>query len=346
MINETALLESRTLRSGVLERTDVLDRVKALSLLPDGLHVTTAMVAAYFQVTAEAIRQLTKRNREELGANGMTVLRGAELREFESDNMSLSLASYPQARRNLTIYSRRAVLNIAMLLRDSGVARQVRVYLLDMEYLARTQPVDNPAPTDTSTQDARIDQRITHILGRTVVPMFNALIATSGEHRRELIELRGDIENVERKLCWHHKRLATLEGDSPADDVRAKLNAMTWRAFEHHVADLLRRDGCVDVVVRQARTDRGIDITGRTADGRTVAVQCKNRSGRWTVPSADMQKFAGAARAIDPVDVALFVATSNFSHESEAIAKLSGVITVNREELEAWSAGVLLKALR
>ncbi|GAA3975877.1 hypothetical protein GCM10022384_27580 [Streptomyces marokkonensis] len=121
---------------------------------------------------------------------------------------------------------------------------------------------------------------------------------------------------------------------------------MTWKAFEHHVADLLRRDGCVDVVVRQARTDRGIDITGRTADGRTVAVQCKNRAGRWAVPSADMQKFAGASRAIAQADIALFVATCNFNHESEAIAKLTGVVTVNREELEAWSAGVRLKALR
>ncbi|MEU3896075.1 hypothetical protein [Streptomyces sp. NPDC045251] len=45
MISETALLESAALRSSVLERTDVLDRVKALSLLPDGMHVTTAMVA-------------------------------------------------------------------------------------------------------------------------------------------------------------------------------------------------------------------------------------------------------------------------------------------------------------
>ncbi|MEU2539632.1 hypothetical protein [Streptomyces iakyrus] len=73
-----------------------------------------------------------------------------------------------------------------MLLRDSDVARQVRVYLLDMEYLARTQPVENPAPADTASLDARIDQRITHILGRTVVPLFNTLIETSGEHRREL----------------------------------------------------------------------------------------------------------------------------------------------------------------
>ncbi|MGY0068484.1 restriction endonuclease [Streptomyces sp. QTS137] len=222
----------------------------------------------------------------------------------------------------------------------------MRAYLLDMEYLARTQPVDNPAPAEPVSLDDRIDQRITHILGRTVVPMFNTLIAASGEHRRELLELREDIENVERRLCRHHKRLATLEGTAPAENVRSTLRAMTWQAFEQHVADLLRRDGRTDVVVRQARSDRGIDITGRTADGRTVAVRCKNRSGRWTVPGADLRKFAGAARAIKRVDLALFVATCDFSHESQAIAGLTGVVTVNREEVEAWTTGMRLKALR
>lgn len=140
--------------------------------------------------------------------------------------------------------------------------------------------------------------------------------------------------------------MSILEGEAPADSVRHNLKAMTWQAFEHHVAELLRRDGCTDVVVRKAHTDRGIDITARTADGRTVAVQCKNRSGRWTVPSADMQKFAGAARAIDRVDIALFVATCNFSSEAQTVADLSGVITVNRDDLETWSAGARLKALR
>jgi restriction system protein len=64
------------------------------------------------------------------------------------------------------------------------------------------------------------------------------------------------------------------------------------------------------------------------------------------VPSADPQKFVGAARIIDRMDAALFVATCNFSHEAQAIADLSGVITVNRDELEEWSAGARLKALR
>ena len=175
--------------------------------------------------------------------------------------------------------------------------------------------------------------------------MFNALIATSGEHRRELIELRQDIEHVERRLGQHHVRLNFPEMESPTGTVSA-LKAMTWQALERHVADLLRRDGCVDVVVRQAYRDRGIDITARTSDGRRVAVQCKNHTGHRHVSSSAMQRFAGAARAVDRVDIALFVATSDFSSEAQAIAELTGVITVNRLQLEAWSTGTPLKALR
>ncbi|MER5517541.1 restriction endonuclease [Streptomyces sp. NPDC002763] len=345
MINESALLESKSLRSSVLERTDVLDRVKALSLLPDGMHVTTAMVAAYFEVAETVINNLLSRHRQELESNGLRVLRGSDLREFQELNLSSSPAGYPQRRSSLALWSRRAVLNVAMLLRDSEVARQVRVYLLDMEYLARTQPVENPVPTDLGALDGRIDQRLTHVLGKTVVPMFNALIASAGEHRRELIELRQDIEHVERRLCQHHRRISFLE-EGRAPEVAAALKGMTWQALERHVADLLRRDGCTDVVVRQAHKDRGIDVTARTAEGRTVAVQCKNHTSRRSIRSADMQKFAGAARAVDRVDVALFVATCNFSSEAQAIAKLSGVVMVDGHDLEAWSAGAPLRGLR
>ncbi|MGY4923801.1 restriction endonuclease [Streptomyces sp. 900105755] len=339
MINESALLESQSLRNSVLDRTDVLDRVKALSLLPDGMHVTTAMVAAYFEVGRKAIESLVLDHREELVTNGYRVLSGTELTSFKE------VSGFQSRSRSLALYPRRAVLNVAMLLRDSEVARQVRVYLLDMEYLARTQPVENPAPTDLGGLDDRIDQRITHILGKTVVPMFNALIASAGEHRHELLELRQDIEHVERRLCQHHRRISFLE-EGRAPEVSAELKGMTWQALERHVADLLRRDGCTDVVVRQAHKDRGIDVTARTAEGRTVAVQCKNHTSRRSIRSADMQKFAGAARAVDRVDVALFVATCNFSSEAQAIAKLSGVVMVDRHDLEAWSAGAPLKGLR
>ncbi|MEY9992750.1 hypothetical protein ABIE67_004782 [Streptomyces sp. V4I8] len=116
-----------------------------------------------------------------------------------------------------------------MFLRDSEVARQVRVYLLDMEYVARTQPVENPIPADVVSLEDRIDQRITHILGKTVVPMFNALIETSGEHRRELVALRAGVQRIERRLHQHHARLQRLEGapdDRPTVGVMAAMDAM------------------------------------------------------------------------------------------------------------------------
>ncbi|WP_037641126.1 restriction endonuclease [Streptomyces bicolor] len=347
MINESALLESKSLRDSVLERTDVLDRVKALSLLPDGMHVTTAMVAAYFDVTVEVIRQLAKRHREELEANGMAVLRGSDLRKFESDNMSLSLGSYPQARRSLTVFSRRAVLNVAMLLRDSTVARHVRTYLLDMEYLARTQPVENPTPTDVVSLDDRIDQRITQILGKTVVPMFNALIETSGEHRRELIALRAGVQRIERRLRHHHARLQRLEApleERPLAGVMAAMDAMNSRKFEEHIATLLNRDGCTDVVVQGGPGDRGIDVIALTADGRRLVAQCKRFAPYISITSSDVQKFVGSAKLYS-ADVALFVATCPFTPDALSIATDSGITAVDRALLEKWSAGEPLKVL-
>lgn len=188
MIKDAVLLESRSLRKDISVRTEALDKVKTLALLPDGMHVTTVMVATYFEVGVEAIKSLVKDHREELRSNGYRLLTGPELRSFKY------LSQVKSRTPSLAIFSRRAVLNVAMLLRDSEVARQVRTHLLDREYAARTQPVDNCVHSAPESLDERIDRRITHILGKTVVPMFNALIETSGEQHKELISLRDDVK--------------------------------------------------------------------------------------------------------------------------------------------------------
>ncbi|MFD7439929.1 restriction endonuclease [Streptomyces sp. NPDC059909] len=348
MINEAVLLESRSLREGMAERTEVLNKVKALSLLPDGRHVTTAMVATYFDVTVEVIRQIKSRHREELTFNGMRTLQGADLQEFKRDILSLYSESYPQPRSSLTLYPRRAILNIAMLLRDSEVARQVRTYLLDMEYVARTRPTGE-VEDEAQNLDDRIDGRITHILGKTVVPMFNALIETAGEHGKELISLREDVQKIERRLCDHQRRLRHLEhaqGPRPYTGIMASIDAMNWREFEHHVAVLLRRDGCTDVVVHGGPGDRGVDVTALTADGRRVVVQCKTFAPYRPVWSGELQKFLGASFVQHKADVALFVATTAFTPDARAIAETYGITVVDRTQLEKWSAGVPLPILQ
>lgn len=338
MINEVVLLESRTMRDGVAERTEVLDRVKALSLLPDGMHVTTAMVAAYFEVAETVIRALVFDHREELEANGYRVLTGEELSCFKQ------LSGIRSRTRSLALFSRRAVLNVAMLLRDSDVARQVRTYLLDREYLAsRGEPVENLVQPDSASLE------VTRVLGRTVVPMFNALIEASGEHRRELIALREDVETIKRRLGDHDLRIRNLEhaqGPRPYTGIMASIDGMNWREFEHHVAILLRRDGCTDIVVHGGPGDRGVDITGQTADGRAVVVQCKNFAPYRPVWSAEVQKFLGASFVQHQADLALFVATTAFAPDARAIAEEHGVTVVDRAAVERWSAGVPLPVLR
>jgi hypothetical protein len=220
--DQAVLLESRTARAGMSGRVEALTKVKALGLLPDDIHVTTAMVAEYFEVDAEAIKKVTQRNREELESNGMTVLRGEALVGFERDILSLSNKSYPQAlRSNLTLFSRRAVLNVAMLLRDSDVARRVRVYLLDAEGAARTGPgvlerhVTELAATTAARVaceivDARVDARLkphTDVIGALSVKVTNVECAlgdvqdTLAGVREELAELR-----TERGLRLRRRR--------------------------------------------------------------------------------------------------------------------------------------------
>lgn len=131
-MNELALTESPSLRAQYADRTDVLDKVKALSLLPDDMHADVPAVARYFEASPDAIKKVVQRHRDELEANGLRILQGSEYSGFARDNLS---SANPRA-RSITLFTRRTVLNVAQLLTESLVARQVRTYLLDVEELA------------------------------------------------------------------------------------------------------------------------------------------------------------------------------------------------------------------
>jgi hypothetical protein len=88
----------------------------------------------------------------------------------------------------LTILSRRTVLNTAMLLRDSDVARRVRTYLLDIEDAARS----------ASSVDRRTLELHAQLIGAMSVRLTHLQTAVEGVSttldgiRQELAELRID----------------------------------------------------------------------------------------------------------------------------------------------------------
>ncbi|MCX4549485.1 hypothetical protein OG204_19535 [Streptomyces sp. NBC_01387] len=100
--------------------------------------------------------------------------------------------SYPQGRAHLRLYTRRTVLNIAMLLRDSEVARRVRTYLLDAEE-------SRPAVAVFDPRYDGIDRRVTDLesaMGE-VGPVLRELgpVLTRMSHRLEAMDRRLDATN-------------------------------------------------------------------------------------------------------------------------------------------------------
>lgn len=132
--NDLVLTESRTLRDAHAQRVEVLDRVKPLSTI-DEIHVTVEVAASYFGVERKAIEWHVRNNRDELEFDGMRVVSGPELAIFRAEFAaeSDSVTSISAKARALILLPRRAVLRLAMLLRDSERAKQIRTHLLDVE---------------------------------------------------------------------------------------------------------------------------------------------------------------------------------------------------------------------
>ncbi|NYS19322.1 hypothetical protein HFP43_17025 [Streptomyces sp. SJ1-7] len=233
MPTEVALFASRALRVEQLGRVDILDKVKSLVMLPDGIHVRTEDVARYFEVSTASVRRLTDRHQEEFAENGLRVLRGSDLQSFHSDMMSLwkgeGVDSYPQAATQLRLYTRRTVLNVAMLLRDSDIARCVRTYLLDAEGALRAEC-------------GALDVRVTRIescladVGSALQELGPVLCRMS----ERLDSLDRKVEVTQQLVGAMSVRLSGLSQDVVRMDARFDAR---MEAFAYQLRDLRRRSG-------------------------------------------------------------------------------------------------------
>lgn len=120
-------LSDEKVRESHLDKLEVLDKVKELFTLPNTELMTTKTVAKYYEVDETAIRKLFTRHKLELQQNGAKSLSGQELRDIKS------LSGFKTRAKSITVFSKRAVLNVGMLLRDSNIAKQVRTQLLNQQ---------------------------------------------------------------------------------------------------------------------------------------------------------------------------------------------------------------------
>ena len=136
MRNEIELVENKDLRNEMIDKVQVLDKVKCLVLLPNDLGATTEMVANYFEVPVPTIKSVILEHEEELNENGLTLRTRKNLLESnvpikikrggfdildEDNNVVVSGSN-----KGITLFNKRTILNVAMLLRDSKVADSIK----------------------------------------------------------------------------------------------------------------------------------------------------------------------------------------------------------------------------
>ncbi|WP_013324631.1 DNA-binding domain-containing protein [Gloeothece verrucosa] len=134
LLSENVLIESATARNNQLglispERAQsILLNVKSLyfSLWRGTGISTTEQLADFFEVQSTAtIRKVYQRHKDEFDADGVKTIRGKDLKDVR-DRVSLTSTS-----SNVTLWTPRGALRLAMLLTDSEVAKLVRTSLLN-----------------------------------------------------------------------------------------------------------------------------------------------------------------------------------------------------------------------
>ena len=140
MVNDNVLVESKKAREKMLanERSlHVLDKVKELTYLKNNTYVTINQVISYYEVSKRTIERLIHESREEIESDGLKIVEKGELKEIKGYAKGVgSLYDEIKYSKKLTLFTRRAVLRIGMMLRDSEVAKTVRNYLLNIESIS------------------------------------------------------------------------------------------------------------------------------------------------------------------------------------------------------------------
>lgn len=188
-ITENDLMEKAELREKMLNNVKVLDQVKELILLPNTELMNTSMVADYYEVGIEAIKSLYNRNKEELTQSGAKTLRGTELQELKTQLPDATLLGRANA---VTVFTKRAILNVGMLLEKSTKAFEVRQALLNQQEVISDEQ-------KTYGIDMKQQLQLAVINAKDEMELLIAMRELQNYNERHVAQLNAQIEELKPK---------------------------------------------------------------------------------------------------------------------------------------------------
>lgn len=233
-------------RDALMDRIDVLNKVKALMLLPEILMVTVKQLSEYFEETEENIRKCYSLHKEELTSNGVINLTPSQLRDQMTGKNFTSVGSrhgqlvcindtcyFEMNNRGALFFPPRAILNMAMLLPKSRVAREVRSQLLNITEM--TNPMERIIPIEN-------EQEMLADIGRAyasgdLIAFAAASSKYSGYLNRNLADAQEKVQTLNtEKAALSEVNAMLSEGAmvwEPRQTLNALIRAIAASAFDH-----------------------------------------------------------------------------------------------------------------
>lgn len=157
LMNSENFIERKDLRDECVGRIEVLQKVKALMLIPQLECMTLRQIAEYYEVNEDTVQKCYQRNAGEINGDGFkravpkdfkkifnqTLCPNKDFRQEHgkaivkfSDEVTLVIPN-----RGVILFPKRAIMRFGMLLRDSRVAQELRTQLLNViEHTEETAP--------------------------------------------------------------------------------------------------------------------------------------------------------------------------------------------------------------
>lgn len=141
------MIGNKVERDNLVNRVEVLERVKQLLLLPELEVATSKQVSEFYGVPIKSVNNILLRNRDELLADGYEQVNGKDLallkmKSTKKENKRGHILINDKIKipyNEVGLFPKRAILRVGMLLRDSEVAKEVRTQLLNIEEHTATE---------------------------------------------------------------------------------------------------------------------------------------------------------------------------------------------------------------
>ena len=210
------ILEKEELRENILNNNrslNIMDEYKTITTINNMEYETLDKVAEYFEVDYDCIKKLIQNNKRELIKNGLLILKGRETRELlvRENNSPTNYRGYfiadnrKFANKSNILVNKRCFLNMAMLLRDSKVAQDIRSKILDIVLN------ENPK-TEISTVDNTELLRMIKVQGDLIKYQGN-MIKRQDNNINELTKIVKDLSNKIDDLNKKSKFITTNNND-------------------------------------------------------------------------------------------------------------------------------------